>query len=54
MQRIIRKMYIHNTNIHVPSEYLHVKDIKQQRNTVKMSMLYLINRIVATDYKQYY
>jgi len=22
--------------------------------TVKMNMLYLINRIVATDYKQYY
>jgi len=23
-------------------------------HTVKMNMLYLINRIVATDYKQYY
>jgi len=29
-------------------------DIKQTVYTEKMNMLYLINRIVATDYKQYY
>jgi len=27
---------------------------KSEHYTVKMNILYLINRIVATDYKQYY
>jgi len=27
---------------------------KKSNYTVKMNMLYLINKIVATDYKQYY
>jgi len=31
-----------------------VKKIRFQINTVKMNMLYLIKKIVATDYKQYY
>jgi len=33
------------------SAMLHLFD---QKYTVKMNMLYLINKIVATDYKQYY
>jgi len=28
--------------------------LKNISHTVKMNMLYLINKIVATDYKQYY
>jgi len=38
-------------------QYFHLGDIAAKSSikyTVKMNMLYLIDKIVATDYKQYY
>jgi len=48
MEKKIEKKKKH-THTHEPRFFPH-----SAIYTVKMNMLYLINRLVATDYKQYY